>query len=138
MTSGDPETRRRNESLVVIALLAAACIAIYGQTLWFDFINLDDNLYVYQNPVVASGLNAASLKWAFTTFHSANWHPLTWLSHMLDASLFGMRPGAEHFVNVIFHTANSILVFLVFARLTGDTCKSAVVAFLFAVHPAHV
>jgi tetratricopeptide (TPR) repeat protein len=138
MTSGDPETRRRNETLVVIALLAAACLAIYGQTLWFDFINLDDNLYVYQNPVVASGLNAASVKWAFTTFHSANWHPLTWMSHMLDTSLFGMRPGAQHFVNVIFHAANSILVFIVFARLTGDTWKSAVVAFLFAVHPAHV
>jgi tetratricopeptide (TPR) repeat protein len=138
MTSGDPETRRRNETLVVIALLSAACLAIYGQTLWFDFINLDDNLYVYQNPVVASGLNAASIKWAFTTFHSANWHPLTWMSHMLDASLFGLRPGAQHFVNVIFHTANSILVIVVFARMTGDTWKSAVVAFLFAVHPAHV
>jgi tetratricopeptide (TPR) repeat protein len=138
MTSSDPEMKRRNERLIVIALLAAACLAIYSQTLWFDFINLDDNLYVYQNPVVASGLNAASIKWAFTTFHSANWHPLTWMSHMLDASLFGMRPGAQHFVNVIFHAANSILVYVVFARLTGDAWKSAVVAFLFAVHPAHV
>jgi tetratricopeptide (TPR) repeat protein len=138
MTSSDPEMKRRNERLIVIALLAAACLAIYSQTLWFDFINLDDNLYVYQNPVVASGLNAASIKWAFTTFHSANWHPLTWMSHMLDASLFGMRPGAQHFVNVIFHAANSILVYVVFARLTGDASKSAVVAFLFAVHPAHV
>ncbi len=138
MTSGDAETRRRNESLVVIALLGIACLTIYGQTLYFDFINLDDNLYVYQNPVVASGLNSTSLKWAFTTFHSANWHPLTWISHMLDTSLFGMRPGAQHFVNVIFHAVNSILVFVVFARLTGDTWKSAVVAFLFAMHPAHV
>lgn len=138
MTASDPETRRRTETTVVIALLAAACLAIYAQTLWFDFINLDDNLYVYQNPSVISGLSAASIEWAFTTFHSANWHPLTWMSHMLDASLFGMKPGAHHFVNVIFHAANSILVFVVFRRLTGDTWKSAAVAFLFAVHPAHV
>jgi tetratricopeptide (TPR) repeat protein len=138
MTPSDPELRRRNASLIVIALLFAACLAIYGQTVGFGFINLDDNLYVYQNSYVASGLNLASLKWAFTTFHSANWHPLTWISHMLDVSLFGMKPGVQHFINVLFHAANSVLVFVVFVRLTGDTWKSAIVAFLFAVHPAHV
>jgi tetratricopeptide (TPR) repeat protein len=138
MTSSDLELRGWNASLVVIALLFAACLAIYGQTVAFGFINLDDNLYVYQNSYVAAGLNLASLKWAFTTFHSANWHPLTWISHMVDVTLFGMKPGVHHFINVLFHAANTVLVFVVFGRLTGDTWKSAIVAFLFAVHPAHV
>ena len=138
MRSSDTESKVRNEAWVVIALLVLVCLTIYGQSLTFGFINLDDNLYVYDNPVVASGLTGSSLRWAFTTFHSANWHPLTWVSHMLDASLFGLNPGPMHFENVLFHALNSILAFVVFRRLTGDLWKSAIVAFLFAVHPAHV
>ena len=138
MRSSDTESKVRNEAWVVIALLVLVCLTIYGQSLTFGFINLDDNLYVYENPMVASGLTGSSLRWAFTTFHSANWHPLTWVSHMLDASLFGLNPGPMHFENVLFHALNSILAFVVFRRLTGDLWKSAIVAFLFAVHPAHV
>lgn len=138
MKSNEPESKVRNSTGIVVAALIFVCLLIYGQVLWFDFINFDDNLYVYENPFVTSGLNAASLKWALVAFHSANWHPLTWVSHMLDASVFGPNAGGHHFVNVIFHTANSILTFVVFKRLTGDIWKSAVVAFLFAVHPTHV
>ena len=128
----------RNTTLLLIGALVAACVLIYGQVLWFDFINFDDNLYVYENPIVSGGLNIAGVKWAFTTFHSANWHPLTWISHMLDATLFGKSAGGHHLTNVIFHSANSVLSFIVFRQLTGDVWKSAIVAFLFAVHPAHV
>lgn len=122
----------------VIAGLVAVCLVIYSQVLGFSFINLDDNLYVFENPFVTSGITWQSVIWAFTTFHSANWHPLTWISHMLDASLFGANSGGHHIVNVFFHAANSVLAYVVFERLTGDAWKSAVVAFLFAVHPAHV
>ena len=127
----------RNEVFVVAAIVAV-CLAIFGQVVRFQFINHDDDLYVYQNSFVLAGINWESVKWAFTTFHSANWHPVTWLSHMLDASIFGSSPGGHHLVNVIFHVANSVLGFFVFRRLTGDFWKSAIVAFLFAVHPAHV
>lgn len=123
---------------IVFGGLALACLLIYGQTIGFDFINLDDHSYVYLNPVVTSGINGESIKWAFTAFHSSNWHPLTWLSHALDVQLFGLNAGAHHAVNVILHLANSCLAFVAFRSLTGSTWKSAVVAFLFAVHPAHV
>src|SRR5215207_7966903 len=93
-----------NGHLVVTALLGA-CFLVYAQVWWFEFINLDDNLYIYDNPYVRPGLNWVSTQWAFTTFHSANWHPLTWLSHMLDATIFGPRAGGHHIVNVLFHTA---------------------------------
>ncbi len=118
--------------------LALACLLIYGQTIGFDFINLDDHAYVYLNPVITSGINGESIKWAFTAVHSSNWHPLTWLSHALDVQMFGLNAGAHHAVNVILHLANSCLAFVVFRSLTGSTWKSAIVAFLFAVHPAHV
>ena len=138
MTTNQADNRSIKTEYLITAMIVAVCLVIYGQVLWFQFINFDDNLYVYENPFVTSGLTAVSMKWAFTAFHSANWHPLTWLSHMLDATLFGPNAGGHHFVNVIFHTANSVLAFVVFRRLTGDVWKSAVVAFLFAVHPAHV
>jgi len=129
---------QKNVASFVIAGLIAVCAVIYGQSYNFQFINFDDPLYVYENQQVLSGLNADSIRWAFTTFHSANWHPLTWLSLMLDGSLFGATPGGYHLMSVVFHIANSILAFVVFRKYTGDLWKSAMVAFLFAVHPAHV
>src|SRR5688572_16385500 len=138
MDTGESAASSNYTDRLIMVGLVAVCLLIYGQVLWFAFINFDDNLYVFENPFVTSGINAASLNWAFTTFHSANWHPLTWMSHMLDASLFGPNAGGHHFVNVIFHAANSILAFVVFKQFTGDVWKSAVLAFLFAVHPAHV
>lgn len=123
---------------LVVSIIALAVLVIYAQTIRFDFINLDDNLYVFNNQTVLSGLNKESIRWAFTQFFAANWHPLTWLSHMLDVQLFGQNPGAHHAVNVILHLANSMLAFSVFRVITGSFWRSAIVAVLFAVHPAHV
>lgn len=123
---------------LIFSGLAIACLVIYGQTVRFDFINLDDPWYVYMNDAVLSGINAESIKWAFTTFHAANWHPLTTLSHALDVQLFGLNAGAHHAVNVILHLANSCLVFIVFRMYTRAVWKSALIAILFAIHPAHV
>jgi tetratricopeptide (TPR) repeat protein len=129
---------QKNAELFVLVGLVLSCVAIFGQTVGFQFINFDDNFYVYENPFVLAGLSADSIKWALTAFHSANWHPLTWLSHMTDVTLFGRNPGAHHATNVIFHIFNSFLAFVVFRRMTGSFWKSATVAALFAVHPAHV
>ena len=127
----------KTDWIVVVGLLLL-CVLIYGQVVRFEFVNLDDNLYVYNNSFVTSGINSVSLKWALFAIHSANWHPLTWISHMLDVQLFGPNPGWHHLVNGVLHAANSILAYVVFKRLTGCSWKSALVAALFAVHPAHV
>lgn len=123
---------------VVFAALAILCLIIYAQVFGFEFINIDDDQYVYENPFVSSGLKASNIVWAFTAFHSSNWHPLTWISHQFDSSLFGLNAGAHHFVNVIFHIANSILLFVLVRKSTDSFWKSAIVAAIFAVHPAHV
>lgn len=128
----------RHADRLVFLTLAALVLIIYYQTVGFAFINFDDNLYVYQNQFVLSGLNWQSVKWAFTSFFAANWHPLTWISHALDAHFFGANPGGHHATNVLFHLLNSILAFVVFRQMTGDFWKSAIVAALFAVHPTHV
>ncbi len=129
---------RQNSELIVLTALCVLVIGIYAQTVGFAFINLDDNLYVYENPFVFSGLSQTTFKWAFTHFHSANWHPLTWISHQLDATLFGLNAGGHHATNVVFHLINSILAFVVFQKYTQSFWKSAIVAALFAVHPMHV
>lgn len=123
---------------IICAGIAAAVLAIYGQTCLFDFVNLDDEGYVYGNPVVQSGFSRATIAWAFTNNAMSNWHPLTWLSHMLDVRLFGLRPGGHHFVNVLLHLANSLLLFAVLQRMTKASWPSAFAAALFAVHPLHV
>ena len=137
-----PETPKKfllaNAASMVVAGIVAACLLVYAQTIYFNFINIDDRAYIYENRAVLSGFNWNSLRWAFTSVHSANWHPLTWLSHMLDVTMFGLGAGGHHFVNVIFHIINSVLAFIVFRRLSGALWKSAMVAFLFALHPAHV
>lgn len=130
---------RANSALIVFLALAAACLLIYAQTIRFDFINLDDHAYVYLNDKVLSGLNFNSIRWSFTAFYAANWHPLTWISHAIDVSIFGAKNvGAYHAVNVFFHLVDSCLAFVVFRKMTGCVTKSAIVAALFAVHPAHV
>jgi tetratricopeptide (TPR) repeat protein len=123
---------------IAAVLLVVACVTIYFSVAGFDFINLDDDIYVYENIAVAKGLTAKAVAWAFTTFQASNWHPLTWLSHELDVSLFGAAAGGHHAVNLLFHIANLLLVFYLLNRITNDTLKSAFVAALFAVHPAHV
>jgi protein O-mannosyl-transferase len=118
--------------------LAALTLAVYGRAFGFGVIDLDDNDYVGDNLYVNHGLTPSSIAWAFSGFHVANWIPLTWLSLMLDASLFGRWPEGNHIVNVLLHTVNVLLVFATFAKATGSTARSAFVAALFAVHPLHV
>ena len=130
-----PGVKKTAFAVAAICLLTAA---VYYPVANCGFINLDDNLYVYGNEHVTQGLSLSFVRWAFTAFWTGNWHPLTWLSHALDVSLFGVEAGPHHLVNVAFHLINSLLVFAVFRRMAGRHWASLVVAALFAVHPAHV
>ncbi len=124
--------------LAVCLLLLVCTAAVYGQTIGHEFIQYDDHEYVYENTHVRRGLTWEGAGWAFTTLWAGNWHPLTWLSHMLDCELFGLRPGYHHLVNVLLHILNSMLLYLVLRRMTGAVWRSAAVAALFALHPLHV
>jgi len=124
-------------SLLCLAL-ALATWAAYAGVSGHSFLSYDDPAYVTQNRQVLAGLTRSSVAWAFTEVHSGNYHPLTWLSHMLDMELFGLDPGAHHLSNLALHVANTLLLFGVLARMTGATGRSAFVAGLFALHPLHV
>lgn len=125
--------------LVLPALLLLSLILfVFGQTAGFQFLNFDDDVYVTANPPVRAGLVASSVRWSFTTLHESNWHPLTWLSLMLDAQLHGMKPGPFHVTNVAFHLIATFLLLYVLWRTTREVWKSAFVAALFAIHPLHV
>jgi len=128
----------RWQTPTICLALAAITFAVFGQTLHHDFIDYDDNDYVYENPMVSRGLTLKGIVWAFTQFHSANWHPLTWLSHMLDCQLYGLNPAGHHLTNVLLHTATVIAFFLVLRQMTGALWRSAFVAALFAIHPLRV
>ena len=122
----------------ICAFLVVSTLSVYWQVAHHDFINLDDNIYVTENPHVNTGITKRNFVWAFTEFHSANWHPLTWISHMTDCELFGVKPGQHHLINLLFHMANSLLLFGVIRKMTGTLWQSAFVAALFALHPLHV
>jgi len=126
------------QTLAICVLLVALVVAIYGQTVTFDFVLYDDPDYVTRNPDVQGGVSAKSVGWALTAMHASNWHPLTWLSHMLDYQLFGANPAGHHLTNVLLHSVNTLLLFVLFRRMTAETWPSAFVAALFAVHPLHV
>ena len=123
---------------LICLTLAAITFAAYWPVVGHGFVNYDDDDYVTDNLHVKRGLTASSVTWAFTTFHEANWHPLTWISHMLDVSLFGQNAGGHHATNLLLHIASTILLFLAMRRMTGFVWRSAFVAALFAVHPLHV
>src|SRR5579859_5573342 len=123
---------------LIALLLALATLLVFLPAGGFAFLNYDDTDYVTNNPVVRQGLNWNGVVWAFTGFHASNWHPLTWLSHMIDCALFGLNPGAQHFVNVLFHAANGALLFGLLWRITQRLWPSALVAALFAWHPLRV
>jgi len=123
---------------LVALLLTLATLVIYLPVARNDFISYDDDDYITYNPVVKQGLTPAGVKWAFTTFHARNYHPLTWISHMADCQLFGLNPTAHHLVNALFHAANTALLFLLLWRLTGLIPPAMVVAALFGWHPLHV
>jgi protein O-mannosyl-transferase len=124
--------------VAVCVLLVAGVFLAFSQTLSFGFVNYDDDDYFSSNYHVKAGLTWAGIKWAFRTGYANNWHPLTWLSLMLDVQLFGAGPVGPHFTNVLLHAINAVLLFLLFRRLTGALWPSAVVAALFAVHPLRV
>jgi len=125
------------EILIAVALIVVV-MTIYGRTAQFEFLNYDDNLYVTGCVQTRNGLNWDNVGWAFTTGAASNWHPLTWLSYMLDVSLFGDKPGPMHLENAVWHAVNSVLLFLLLRMTTGAMGRSAFVAALFALHPLHV
>src|ERR1041384_5942484 len=124
--------------LIVCLGLMAITWAVFGQTLTHDFVNFDDHVYVYENPLVIKGFSAEGMIAAFTHTHARNWHPLTTLSHMLDCQLYGLDAGSHHLTNVILHTISVLLLFLVLKQMTDGLWQSAFVAALFAIHPLHV
>jgi hypothetical protein len=126
---------------IAVLCLGLATLAVYAAVLDHGFVSFDDDVYLLESPV-REGLSADGLRWAFSTQsfgYGANWHPLTWLSHMLDVELFGLeRPGAHHATSLLLHVANAVLLLLVLQRMTGAFWRPAVVAGLFALHPLHV
>ena len=122
----------------ICLFLVFSIIVVYYQVGTFEFTNYDTQKYVFSNRYVKAGLTTEGISWAFTTTYFSNWHPLTWLSHMLDCQLYGLKPGGHHLTNVLFHLANSLLLFLILKRMTGAFWRSAFVAALFALHPLNV
>ncbi len=129
---------RTHREFLISLLLMTAILAVFWQVGGHDFIMFDDPDYITQSPHVRTGLSLQNLYWAFTATHAYNWHPLTWISHMADCQLFGLNAGRHHLVNVFFHIANTILLFLILNRMTRALWQSAFVAALFALHPLHV
>src|SRR5439155_22911187 len=125
-------------SLRICLLLAVSVLALYWPVSGHDFITLDDGNFVFENADVKYGLTWHGAVRALTVNQCADWHPITWWSHMLDCQLFGLRPGAHHMVSAFLHAANTVLLFLVLRSMTGATWRSAVVAALFGLHPLHV
>ncbi|MGC3958708.1 MAG: tetratricopeptide repeat protein [Verrucomicrobiota bacterium] len=128
----------KSKLALISLLLGALTVAVYWPVVHHDFITLDDSEYVTENEWVTKGLSWEGVKWAFTTGHASNWHPLTWLTHQLDCQLFGLNPTGPHAINLALHLANSILLLLLLHQMTGTIWRSAMVAMLFALHPLHV
>ncbi|MGI8821002.1 MAG: tetratricopeptide repeat protein [Chthoniobacterales bacterium] len=130
--------KRCGTIIALCILLAALSWAVFGQTLSFGFVNLDDADYLLKNRHVAGGFTGEGIRWSFTHVRASNWHPLTWISHMLDCQWFGLHPRGHHLTNVVLHTTSAILLFLVLRAMTGALWRSAFVAAVFAIHPLRV
>ena len=124
--------------IIICLFLITACLCVYWQITNHEFISYDDGCYVTENSIVRSGLTIDGIVWAFTTFHAGNWHPLTWLSHMLDCELYGLNPMGHHWTSLQIHLTNTLLLFFILKCMTGALWRSAFVAALFALHPLHV
>ncbi len=135
LLAAESGTRNLDQTLAVCGLLLIAVGLVFGQTAHHEFVNFDDDLYVYDNPQVPHGLTAEGISWAFRSGHASNWHPLTWISLMLDGQLYGLGAGGYHLTNVLLHAATAVLLFFVLQRMTGCRWRSALVAGLFAIHP---
>ena len=137
-TSSDFFSKPGKRTFPLALLLFAAVVVVYSGVTRNGFINYDDDTYVTLNSHVKAGLNRGTVKWAFTTFDAANYHPLTWLSHALDCQLFGLDASAHHEVSVLLHAINAVLIFLLLQNATGFRWRSLFVAALFALHPLNV
>ena len=124
--------------LMVCLFLIASTVCVFCQVRNHDFVNYDDSEYVTENRHVQNGLTWEGTIWAFTTTHASNWHPLTWLSHMLDCQIYGLNPGGHHLTGLLFHIVNTLLLFVVLKQMTGALWQAAFVSALFALHPLHV
>jgi len=132
------EKMSRNTAIFIYLLLTIATLTVFYPVQNHDFVNFDDQLYILDNPNVQAGLSLKSIYWALTSAHLCNWHPLTWVSHMLDYDLYGLNPKGHHLNNLLFHIANSLLLLAFLNRMTGALWRSVFVAALFALHPLHV
>jgi len=137
-----PDASRRSSDWRIIVgvylFLTAITLAVFGQTIRYDFVNFDDDLYVYNSPAIKAGLTLKGITFAVISQHAGNWHPLTTISHMVDCQLYGLNAGCHHATNVVLHIIAVLLLFQVLRQMTDAPWKSAVVAALFAVHPLHV
>ena len=129
--------KKKYTYFIIIFLIAVSCVA-FCRIAGNDFINYDDNEYITENYQIQSGINLQTLKWAFTTTYCSYWHPLTWISHMLDWSMFGPNASAHHLVSLLFHIGSSILFFLFLNKTTNNVWSSAFAAAFFALHPLRV
>lgn len=132
------KTLKSKQNLLVCIFLIIATFAVYYQVRNHEFIDYDDNIHVFENPHVREGLTPGSIVWAFTATQGVLWHPVTWLSFMVDYELFGLNPGWYHLINIFFHIANTLLLYLFLRYVTGALWRSAFIAALFALHPLHV
>lgn len=143
-SASQPQFRSRlfrspaRRTLVLCLLLAVVVLVFYNPVTHNGFLNYDDQDYITANPHVRTGLTWATVEWAFTTYDKANWHPLTWISHALDCQVFGLNPAGPHYVNVLLHAADAVLLFLLLQSATGFSWRSLMVAALFALHPINV
>jgi protein O-mannosyl-transferase len=122
----------------ICLFLTILTLAVYHQVGSHQFVNFDDGGYIYENPRVVDGLTIDNIVWAFTTGHESNWHPVTWISHMIDCNIYGLDPGRHHATNLFIHICNALLLFLLLRKLTGELWPSALVAALFSIHPLQV
>src|SRR5438876_174408 len=130
--------RSRSITIVIYLCLAGISLAVFSQTIRYDFVNFDDDIYVYNAPAIQAGLTIKGIALAFTSPHARNWHPLATISHMLDCQLYGLKAGGHHATNIVLHTIAVLLLFRVLRQMTGAVWKSVIVAALFAIHPLHV
>jgi protein O-mannosyl-transferase len=138
LTIAAAPSKSNNTIYIACASLALLTFLVYSPAIFHPFVNYDDYDYVTQNPHVQAGLSLHTMSWALTSTELANWHPLTWISHVLDFQLYGLNPVGHHLTNVLLHSANVALLFLILFRATGATWRSAFVAALFGLHPLNV
>ncbi|HYA40834.1 MAG TPA: tetratricopeptide repeat protein [Syntrophobacteraceae bacterium] len=130
--------QKNKQILLIYLFLTITTLSAFRRLTQCDFINYDDPSYVTENVHIKNGVTFDAIRWAFTSAYASNWHPITWMSHILDVQLFGLNPHLHHSTNLLFHIANTLLLFFVFNRMTKAPWKSAFVAALFALHPLHV